>query len=691
MREYFDQMFKTKFSKQIMNNELGFQWVIEEMENEFEYPASDVITFDDFFSKLAYYNQHIEYFIRIYKIDKSPLNINNEFLNLLNNIAKFAYKKISIKDILKKNIENLLNKLTIKEKSKIIKIYNKNLSETKIGYNKKNLTGLKKYKEFFSEFGIKRNQFCTWQEDYIYKMINIRISISEIIPLFSSRYGKFPDYDLWNEKIIQNMKEFFQNDVNAITILEIIDYRLHSKMLSVNTQKIVLKQCLKIIKYSQKIKDFDSVWFNILIKCLKDKKNFIKDNSRCIFVELKRKRNIQIILFLKENSFPIDKELQNKIDKFNIKQIKQIEKIEEINIFNEFIKEEYVLNNINLKMTENIRKFFLKLIKKFENDMVVSICFYNIINFFVEAKKKVNGEIVDKYIFEILKLWDEEYYEKMYSLLKVRTYTTSIETEKIKAFNQVYLQIPEKILIDSFSWSENYILDKMTIISEHALSAMIKPNTIYIDEFLPYYRKINIDNKDSLEHIICEFLDNMQIKYEEQLLNSNMKPKEYLYSIYDDYRHSLTQFVSLLNNDVYKIMYNYIVESFTKYTLIEYPEEIKIAHITQLIPLLEFLIRELGIKNKILPFKEKSKQVHIMKDSSTILLSIIKNNYKKNKNFKNVEVYMFLYNYLYNVNSLNLRNELIHAREYLENESQMQFAFRVLIIGIFWALLELYS
>ena len=79
-----------------------------------------------------------------------------------------------------------------------------------------------------------------------------------------------------------------------------------------------------------------------------------------------------------------------------------------------------------------------------------------------------------------------------------------------------------------------------------------------------------------------------------------------------------------------------------------------------------------------------------MKDASTILLAIIKKKFKENKSFENIEIYMYLYNFLYNVNSLNIRNELIHAREYLDNAGNMKFAFRVLIIGIFWGAIELY-
>ena len=55
-----------------------------------------------------------------------------------------------------------------------------------------------------------------------------------------------------------------------------------------------------------------------------------------------------------------------------------------------------------------------------------------------------------------------------------------------------------------------------------------------------------------------------------------------------------------------------------------------------------------------------------------------------------MEIYLYLYNYLYNSNSLNIRNELIHARQYLDSEVHMNFAFKTLIIGIFWGAIELY-
>lgn len=365
MKKFFDSKFKTKFSKQIMAKREGFQWVIKEMEEEFEYPEKDIKTFDDFFSALAHYNLHISYFIRIYELDKKKLEINNEFVNILSNIARFALKENSINDVLKnndyknftimyllgltagfiqkikvsgaydfgmfiyynwfelneiknmsqknkKNIERLLRELTIIERNKIIDIYSKNYNEIKEGYDEKNLISLTQYNNLFTGLGYRRNQFCTWQEDYILNMSKLNFSISQIIPQFSSRNWKFPNYDLWDRNIINNMKKFFAENENALVILEIIDYRLNNGSIKLKTQKIIFDQVLKRIKNQNRQYDFDNIWFYILIKQMREKNNYIKNNINQIYVELKKKRNIQIILFLKEKGFQIDKELQKK-------------------------------------------------------------------------------------------------------------------------------------------------------------------------------------------------------------------------------------------------------------------------------------------------------------------------------------------------------------------------------------------
>ena len=744
MRNYFDQKFSTRFSKQTMAKQKGFQWVIEEMENEFKYPEEDINSFNEFFTVLAKYNDHINYFIRIYEIDKTELIINNKFVIVLSNIAKFSIKDITLNKVLKdnkyqnitslfllgliagfvqkfkvngaydfgmfiyynwfelyeiknmsqknrKNIEKLLNSLTIIEKRKIEDVYSKNINEIKKQYSVKNLKSLKKYNHLFNNYDLKRNQLCPWQEDYILKMSKLKFSILDIIPQFSSRAWKIPNYDLWNEKIINNMKAFFSSNKDAITILEIIDCRLHNNMISINTQKIVLAQALNIIKNQNRMYDFDNIWFSVLIKLMKEKNNYITNNMNQIFIELKKKRNIRILLFLKEKGFKIDKELQNKIDKYYIKQVKAIGQIENLNTFIEILKDDYIKKNINTEIVTLVMKVFYSLINKNEKNILIANAFYSIINFLIVAKSKVNNDMINEYIFNILRIWNQKYFENMQSQMHKFEYSTTVKKKEIDVFNQAFIQNPVIYLRNDFSWKEQNVLEQMTISSECAMSTLMKENSIYIDDFVPYIKKIDLSQKDSFDNIACKYLDEMQIKYAEQLLNSNIEPVAYLKSIYENYSLTLSTFITTISEDNFKKMYDDIGDGFLKYTLLPYPEKISVAHITQLIPLVELLIRELGIKNNIIPFKEKEQQIHVMKDASNILLTIIRKKYKENNNFEKMGIYLYLYNYLYNNNSLNIRNELIHAREYLDSEGQMRFAFRTLILGIFWGTIELYA
>lgn len=743
MRNYFDQNFKTKFSTQTMSKQKGYQWVIEEMENEFEYPLNDCITFDGYFSMLCKYNQHFDYFIRIYEIDTSKLIIKNIFLNTISELAKFSLKQNTVKYILKnsnyknfsslfllgiiagfiekknihgaydygmfiyknwfelydmdsiskkrkENIEYLLNTIDIKESTKIKKIYINNINKIKQPYNKKNLNYLKQHNKLFNNLKYKRIEFCTWQENYLLTISRINLTISNIIPLFSNNHGKFPNYDKFNKELLKKLKDFFKNNNDAMLVLNIIDYKINNANITEKNQIVVLNQVLHIIKKESKPYKYNNIWFNILIKYMNVNNSYIKKNLSDIYIELKKKKNIDIILFLKDNGFKIDYDIKKRINNYYIKRIKEIEKIEVLSVLIQLLQEDYIKDNINNEILSKIRNVFLNLIKKSERITDEPYSFYCLMNFYVSVKGKIKDDLINKYSFELLELWENEFYQNSINSLQERIYEQKIEKEKIIDFNQSFLMNPIISLRQNFSWNEKQILNSMKTTSQYAITAITRENTIYIDEFFPYRKKLEIYSNDSFEKCLYEYIENTQIKYEEQLLNSNLTATQYMYPIFEQNNYTLNIFSKFLDEKTYELMYKDIKDSFLKYELLNYPKEnIKVADVTQLIPLLELLIRELGIKNNILPFKEKQNQIHIMKDSSTILQNIIKNKYKINKNFNGSEVYLFLYNNLYNVNCLNLRNEIIHSRQFIDNPNQIKYAFKIMVLSIFWASLEL--
>lgn len=109
-------------------------------------------------------------------------------------------------------------------------------------------------------------------------------------------------------------------------------------------------------------------------------------------------------------------------------------------------------------------------------------------------------------------------------------------------------------------------------------------------------------------------------------------------------------------------------------------DKLTIAHISQLFPLLEIKIRELAELVGIFPFKNRPFMKY--KDPSSILIVLLKNVYNNFKDFEPVNDIFFVYNVMYNSNSLNIRNEFIHGRKYI-NEPKLNIALKLTLMSIY--------
>ena len=111
-------------------------------------------------------------------------------------------------------------------------------------------------------------------------------------------------------------------------------------------------------------------------------------------------------------------------------------------------------------------------------------------------------------------------------------------------------------------------------------------------------------------------------------------------------------------------------------------KNVTLAHLTQLFPLLEVKIRELASLVGIVPFKERLEDFMKYKDSSSVLRELLQEVYTELGSFENVPDLLFVYHYMYNGNSLNIRNECMHGRDYM-NGSRLRFAFRLTLLAIY--------
>lgn len=153
----------------------------------------------------------------------------------------------------------------------------------------------------------------------------------------------------------------------------------------------------------------------------------------------------------------------------------------------------------------------------------------------------------------------------------------------------------------------------------------------------------------------------------------------YVSAIHERYKNNVYSVIALFNKE--KELYA-LLEKIIGVRLIPFNEQISLGHLTQLFPLLEIEIRQLGKLFGIVPFKENSNEFMKFKDPSSILRELIENIYEELDGFESAPDLLFVYHFMYNSNSLNIRNECIHGRDYFDGYS-LKLAFKVTMLALY--------
>ena len=124
------------------------------------------------------------------------------------------------------------------------------------------------------------------------------------------------------------------------------------------------------------------------------------------------------------------------------------------------------------------------------------------------------------------------------------------------------------------------------------------------------------------------------------------------------------------------------VEKRSGVKFINFSTDINIGHITQLFPILEMEIRKFGELFGIVPFKEQKLGPLKFKDPSSVLREFMSIVYDRTGSLDAIADLVFVYHAMYNKDCLNIRNDSIHGRRYL-NEMDINWAFKITLISTY--------
>lgn len=520
--------------------------------------------------------------------------------------------------------------------------------------------------------------YGTWQEYYLLDMININFQKKEIQPLISTGdgYGN-PDITKWSKNILEELKSYFSSKVSDF-VIETIGYLLHNNEMSKEVKNTHVEMLLEYSKNSTNMEIINSSSFKIISDLFKDK--MMKDFSnssvsyRALLELIHSETDIEMLDNLKKCSYPISKEQNIQLKNYYRTKYEKLDNIEQSELLLLYLKDADIVKEINEEYFGKLKTKFREVVKE-NYSIEISSLFMEYMEFLFKLSDNQNIEkqSVQLEIIDLQRLWQEIHYMKQ--VLNLHEIRQQLEVPIVEkdAMNEQLLNEPVGFISLNFSTQDVNLVDILQTISSTPLLYMINRTSINYQ----FPQKSEIDVKtNSVDGLILKKIKNILHEKGYKFLNI-LDKEEYLLGIHEQFKIKAQFILSLIDIDK---LYNKVPTT-SGYELIEYQENLLVAHLTQLFPLLEIKIRTLSGIIGISPYKNNMSDFMKYKDPSSLLKKMIEMVYRESGSFENVPDLLFIYNAMYNSNSLNIRNESVHGREYLMGNS-LSFAIIVTLISI---------
>lgn len=741
MNNYFEHEEQVKYIDGLLTNNQEWQWIIEYIEGNFS--LDDINNWDEFQKQDRNLREVLLHFIKIIEVCRIVPKIKNKVCMDLYILAqyyngiiekkeckacittKFGYTLYFIMWITK--LENQDNKTKyivdyrlLQQKNfwhlinmESFELYKDDIYELLLDIKLPGFgEGMKilkdnienKYYEYTGEFvkknkkrilsgdafkfqSIETEEFITWQEEYVKDMLMVSIRNGKLVPIFSNGITTTPDFTLWTEEILSKVKNYFNCEEINFIVETVCLIQVH-KVPSNNTIMLHCKLLSDIIKNADKsIKILKSSSFEVISFLFKEKmmKDVKKQGEYIEFLNsINRITEPEILDKIMNANIPLNQKQKDLVRIFYQEKYKKIDEIENISELSQYLGDEDIPKQID-------NEYYLFVVKKFEkhieacNGIEIAELFYKFMVFLINinaTNQNVDKKLIKQHMIFTQQLWKEKYYKEQCSNLQSFKWTTSVELKKIELYNEQIIRNPISVVKSYISADKEFICNIMEEVSENVMAYLV--SSISLTPVYPIkINKVNCDNHD-IDIMLRNTIENINKTKGYKFLNY-LESDIYLTAVHKRYKDNANTITALFTKE--EEVYKFILEE-TKYELIPYEYNIKLAHLTQLFPILEIKIRELGSHIGIVPFKENLTNFMQYKDPSSVLRELLKEIDSELNGLENVPDLLFIYNFMYNGNSLNIRNECMHGRDYLSGE-RLEFAFKMTLLAIYMVIFRI--
>lgn len=622
------------------------------------------------------------------------------FWNILINTNLFQVYDLTLIGTNKAEIFSYLNTISLKNIGTLKEVLLSNINRVEKRYNDNLLHNIKEKELSIDSFKFKIKpdpNNLSWQENTIVNMLDTTFIKSEFLPEINF-LASYPNIGSWNEKIIRLLKSYFGEDNKIANFVIETVYYLRNRKEAKRKQDI--NQNRKYIPSNEVI----NLHLQLIVDAIKGKEEnryLIETTSMhllgCLFKDraigsiLKQSSDYKYIIWwskiqteifyekrLQKMGFPNSPNNRLWIEKSCKRNLESLKNITTLVDFDRYLSQKDLIKVLTEKQLEGIKKKFWEFLNS-DNTTVMGLSdlFIDYAKFLTKCfnNEKLNKSLLNSEIIKIQLAWENNIYSRSINEMVEKTVETTIPDKIITNFRKLVDVDPIAVSHQLLPVDEYNLFKWLDENSEHPMLSLV--TRTWIENIFPQ-RKNDVDLKHhKVEEYFIEYLNKIKRKYHYLFLNS-LDTKGDLQRIFSYYDISISS-IALLDK---KQMYDQVANS-CEYDLDPYTEKTTLGLVTQLFPILEMKIRRVASYCGISPFKNNSFNDVGVKynDPSSLLMQIISEIYNDKKDLLSTQGFIFVYLTMYDSNFKNIRNDLIHGRNYLK-DADLDFVLRCTLLSI---------
>ena len=541
---------------------------------------------------------------------------------------------------------------------------------------------------------VDRKTFQTWQEAFLCDAFGTSYMGGDLEPTMRANGVERPNVSGWTEDLVKFAKAAF-GDNRAVCVLEVVALAKWGIEPSERTQEILVDLAVEHADRQlaagedlHALQCTASVAIESMIEKRLLKQEFLRRYNRGMSGLLANLVDYQDLSYLKEHGLPLSKN-QKSLFESKTKTLFR-DALGSVASSRDLIAAYQLPHGYKYCDQKDAKRsldLLFDFLEKGDAGVMVAELFYAAMVFYLDlmGNADVDKAWVKRTVIALRHCWQDTYYSQVTSGMHCFSTGFSVSLEKSDAMNKDFLAAPWAYARSIMLQSEDHIVATLEDMSKHAFVYMFSKTNI--SEYFPDH--VHVTCKDDVRSIDRMIVEEVKRVYEENAYRfiNRIPEQELLDGFFDSLSKGLQIGASVIRiPPVYDELVKIAPEH---YGLLPNPgDEPLMGHLTQLFPLLENAIREVGEFFDIVPFQADKNAFSKLKDVTGVLEELIVNVRELTGTVQGCNEFLFVHFVMYSHNGFNIRNDCVHGRRY-QGPSDVVFAYRLTVMCTYMMLKRL--